>query len=669
MPESYVIANLIGFTAGLVITALLLVLAMRAIGLPGAAFANLSFAGCALLWNIGGLSKSLLFLLGAVKGSEGALIAGAIQFTGAALWPIPTLVIWRSLADRRWQEIACKALLMLATFNGVAIIGALWFVASVGSGRFPMETLAGFAAYNGSILLVLVAIVLFHRTFASRGLRFYSVATALGVFATTILIILGKIASGGAARAALKALSEQSVLLIVIGAFFLFTRFRFADLFLRLSLRILLATGLGTALILLIRAPFIARLESISAYPNAAGFFVSSLLTTGLLLAFYLLDRGVERLVNQWIFRVPDYRTSIKLLIQSIRNLYAESEIATAAEKIARRTLDLDDVHVLSCDTLPQSQWPPEIREGEVTELRSADPLRPLLPHPNVSCLVPVRVGSDVAFVLCVSLGAGRRSLVTHEVSYLRSAALHLGNRLDLLRTEREMLERETRETLLRQQLTDAELRALRSQVNPHFLFNSLNTIADLIITNPERAELMTVRLAKTFRHVLAQSSRPFTSVQEEIEFVRTYLYIEEARFSDRLQVQIDVAPEVTTEQIPSLILQPIVENALKHGLAPKLGIGHLWIAAHCIGNQICLQVEDDGVGPASSAFSKPNGSHWPLGTFSAEAEKSGVGLANIAQRLRTLYRDGASVSFESREVGGSRVTLLLPKRAGAAAV
>jgi two-component system LytT family sensor kinase len=669
MPESYVIANLIGFTAGLVITALLLVLAMRALGLPGPAFANLSFAGCALLWNIGGLSKSLLFLLGAVKASEETLIAGAIQFTGAALWPIPTLVIWRSLARARWQEIACKALLTLATFNGVALIGALWFVALVGSGRFPMETLARFAAYNGSLLLVLIAIVLFHRTFASRGLRFYSVATALGVFATTLLIILGNVAPSGATRAALKALSEQSVLLIVIGAFFLFARFRFADLFLRLSLRILLATGLATALILLIRAPFIARLESATAYPKVAGIFVSSLLATGSLLVFHLLDRGAERLVNQWIFRAPDYRISTKLLVESIRGLYAESEIATAAEEIARKTLDLDGVHVLHYDALPQPQWPPQIREGEVVELRNADPLRPLLPHPNVSCLVPIRVGSHVGFVLCVSLGASRRGLVTHEVNYLRSVALHLGNRLDLLRTEREMFERETRETLLRQQLTDAELRALRSQVNPHFLFNSLNTIADLIITNPERAELMTVRLAKTFRHVLAQSSRPFTSVQEEIEFVRTYLYIEEVRFSDRLQVQIDVAPEVRTEQIPSLILQPIVENALKHGLAPKPGTGHLWIAARCIENQICLEVEDDGVGPASSAFSKPNRGCWPERTFSAEAEESGVGLANIAQRLRTLYRNDASVSFESREAGGSRVTLLLPRGAGSAAV
>jgi two-component system LytT family sensor kinase len=326
-------------------------------------------------------------------------------------------------------------------------------------------------------------------------------------------------------------------------------------------------------------------------------------------------------------------------------------------------------VRLLNYGSLPQQRWPPEIGEGEVVELGDADPLRPFLPRPNIDYLFPVRTGSHVTSVLAVSLGPTRRGLVTHEINYLRSVALHLGNRFDLLRTEREMLERRTRETLLRQQLTEAELRSLRSQINPHFLFNSLNTIADLIVTNPERAEIMTLRLAKVFRHVLAQSARPLTSVQEEIECVRTYLHIEEARFSDRLHVEIEVAPEVAADQIPSLILQPIVENALKHGLAPKPGPGHLWISVRAQGSQICLQVEDDGMGPSSRALAKSNGNQRAADTASLGTKDSGVGLTNVAQRLKTLYWDRASLSFEPRPAGGSCVTLLLPRSAGTTAV
>ena len=243
---------------------------------------------------------------------------------------------------------------------------------------------------------------------------------------------------------------------------------------------------------------------------------------------------------------------------------------------------------------------------------------------------------------------------MSHEVAYLRTVATQMGQRFDALRSERERVERLSREAVLLQQVAEAELRALRAQINPHFLFNSLNTVADLVVTDPARAELMTLRLAQVFRHVLAHSARPVTSIREEIEFVRTYLFIEEARFGDRLRVEINMAPEVAAEKIPSLILQPIVENALKHGLAPKIGPGNLRIGATARKEHVCLTVEDDGMGPGTSA---------------RQAASSGVGLKNVAERLRTLYRDRAGVRLEAVAAGGSLVTILIPwgaKEAGA---
>ena len=146
---------------------------------------------------------------------------------------------------------------------------------------------------------------------------------------------------------------------------------------------------------------------------------------------------------------------------------------------------------------------------------------------------------------------------------------------------------------------------------------------------------------------MLAQSRRPLTSIREEIDFLRTYLHIEEARFGDRLQVAIEMDPAIAGEQVPSLILQPIVENALKHGLGPKPGPGHLWISAHAEDNQIRLTVEDDGMG---------------LNGRSPSDESEGLGLANVAERLSTLYQDRASVRLEPRAGSGSRVTVRIPR-------
>ena len=153
----------------------------------------------------------------------------------------------------------------------------------------------------------------------------------------------------------------------------------------------------------------------------------------------------------------------------------------------------------------------------------------------------------------------------------------------------------------------------------------------------------MTLRLAEVFRHVLDHSSRPLTSIRDEIDFLRTYLYIEEVRFGDRLQVRIDVPQELESSQIPSLILQPLVENALKHGLGPKPGPGHLTITVRADGDHLYMTVEDDGMGLA-------------------ERQSKGLGLANVAERLQTLYQDRGGVTLGPREGGGSIATVTIPR-------
>jgi two-component system, LytTR family, sensor kinase len=289
----------------------------------------------------------------------------------------------------------------------------------------------------------------------------------------------------------------------------------------------------------------------------------------------------------------------------------------------------------------------PGLAEGQIVEL---DPSAGWQPLPNAEALIPISSNARVSHVLAVAPGAGRPGLVSAALDYLRGIAAQCGHRLDALRLEREAIERESREALLLQQVTEAELSALRAQLHPHFLFNSLNTIADLIVRDPRRAEEMTLRLASVFRHVLAHLRQPLISVREEIAFLRAYLYIEEARFGDRLRVEIDVDPQVAAAEIPSLILQPLVENALKHGLGPKPGPGRLWIAARAEGDSILLTVEDDGLGPHAPTPRLP------------DRESGGVGLTNVAERLRTLYQDRASFRLEPREGGGARAIVILPR-------
>src|SRR5262249_46005263 len=194
----------------------------------------------------------------------------------------------------------------------------------------------------------------------------------------------------------------------------------------------------------------------------------------------------------------------------------------------------------------------------------------------------------------------------------------------------------------------------LRAQLNPHFLFNTLNTILDLIASEPEKAETMTERLADVFRHVMIGTERDMVTVGEEIDFLRRYLEIERVRFGDRLLVEFDLDPLLSDLPIPSLLLQPLVENALKHGLASKVGAGTLRISGQVDGDLIHLVVQDDGVG-------------WPgddPGNQTAGFARPGLefGLKNVRERLAAVYGDRATMAVCSTPGLGSSVRITITK-------
>jgi two-component system LytT family sensor kinase len=664
----YLAASLIGFATGTAISILLLVLTVRAAKLQGASAASFLFVTCCLLWNLGGLGHSVALTCGAPEQGRAALIILACQYTAAAAWPITVLSLWSPLANLRWQKIGCRLLQALGVITCTVIVILLWHGVLTGVNSASLLFLKKSTPYNGAILLTL-GMALFRERLVSRAMRLPFLAMIVGAFgATTAVLILQVLPFDRVVSDLLRVVSEQITLLIVLGAFFLFARFRFSDLFIRRSLRVVLAALTAVAFTLSYYALSLFRFEGRVAHPGAARACLETLTAVPMLVLFTFVDRRIGEFVNRWIFRAPEYRTLVRELSEKLAQLRSEAEIADAVETTARQSLELKAAQLVMVENLSTSNWPhshgPEpnwlnaVNDGELVELDCQHPYHAGHTQDEVELLVPVRSEGRVTHMLAISPGPARRGLVTHEVNYLRSVAAQCGQRLDALHREERLIVVQSREAVLLQQVTEAELRALRAQVNPHFLFNSLNSIANLVVTNPEQAETMTLRLARVFRHVLANSVRPLIPLHEEVEFLETYLQIEEARFGSRLQVKIAVDPAVAMEQIPSLMLQPIVENALKHGLGPKPGPGHLWITAEADGNQVRLRVEDDGVGPAIGVL-ELNGSN---------GRSNGVGLENVAQRLNALYQDQGRMTIEVRHAGGTRVTILLPRESGAAA-
>jgi len=207
----------------------------------------------------------------------------------------------------------------------------------------------------------------------------------------------------------------------------------------------------------------------------------------------------------------------------------------------------------------------------------------------------------------------------------------------------REFKERHLKAVELESMLRQSQLQALRSQLNPHFLFNTLNSVAELVHENPLLAERMILRLAELLRSVLQSPASLDASLADEIDFIKGYLEIEQMRLGERLRVTWEIAPEALPARVPPLILQPLVENAVRHGIAASTHGGMLSIRAACLDGFLDLQVRDNGPGlPAA-----PNG------------HRAGVGLANTRSRLQRLY--GARQQFELIDDHGVTVNLRIP--------
>lgn len=202
------------------------------------------------------------------------------------------------------------------------------------------------------------------------------------------------------------------------------------------------------------------------------------------------------------------------------------------------------------------------------------------------------------------------------------------------------------------QLVTIAELDALHAQINPHFLFNTLNAIITYSRTHPETARRLLIRLASFFRQALKRHGH-FNSVKEEIEYVNTYLILEKARFREKLRIKRDLDPSLFEYQVPVLTLQPLIENAIKHGVQPKVGTGTVEIKARLINGEMLFIISDDGVGISSDRM--------PKVILPGFGSGNGVGLSNVHERLKSLFGEDYGLRIMSEVNKGTSVYIRIP--------
>lgn len=207
----------------------------------------------------------------------------------------------------------------------------------------------------------------------------------------------------------------------------------------------------------------------------------------------------------------------------------------------------------------------------------------------------------------------------------------------------------ELRASRLEAQLAQAQLQALKMQLHPHFLFNTLNSISELIYKNPDTAEQMVTQLSDMLRLSLDKVGVQEISLKQELEFLNKYLEIEQTRFAERLKVSMEIQPDTLDAYVPNMILQPLVENAVRHGIAPRSGGGHIEIHARRDDGMLRMEVRDDGRGLTEDA------PHISL--------NGGVGLANTRARLEHLYGVTHRFKLSSPPGHGLTVSLTIPFR------
>ncbi|MDQ4123140.1 MAG: histidine kinase [Acidobacteriota bacterium] len=607
-PDAALLVNLLGFAVGLALYAMLLVMSVqRRRDTDRLDFLLLATALLGLLWNAG---EFFAFVWRDFAQAEIAPIFAAAAYS--ALGFLPAVVVHSAFSTEK--KNAKSNFLIFAAYILSFAAAALHFQAAVFRGVAPSNESLLILTFG--YLLILTALFLLNLRQSIERKAIW--ASALAVFAVSALHLSLPHSSEGFWLTELVA--HQASLPLAFAILYQNFRFAFADLFLKRALSLCLLAALVFVLYFAVGIPLF-RIHAEHAPNDSQPVFVLFGLWMATALVYGYLHRAAVWFVDKVLLRRADYhklRTEIRVEIETLETVEA--------------VLNYICARFASVLTADNSNW------KEIDKRRNAV-------FSNNAADVFVPTAEAPFYQINLSDFAGARRLLSDEIEMLEDAALIAARRIDQLRVTHERCEQELREQEIAKLASEAELKALRAQINPHFLFNALTTIGYLIQTAPEKALDTLLQLTQLLRGILRQNAE-FTSLGDELKLIQNYLEIERARFEERLEVEIDVSPELKSLRVPSLVLQPLVENAVKHGISQKKAGGKVKISARLDENSLILEVTDTGAG------------------VSLDELKLGIGLSNVENRLKTYYGEQANLAFESKAGAGATASIKMPIKA-----
>jgi signal transduction histidine kinase len=615
--------HLVGFATGIVLYGMLALMTRRTALRRGTADSGGSIALLAallgLLWNVGAL-----VVYGWQDFALGDLSPWITAISYSALGFLPAVVVDSATRSRR--PGARPSTLALCAYALSAVATAIQAVSVARSGAISSSALLTLTIGYVSIVLV-VAVRSVGRTGSQRALT----AVALAAFAVSALHLSRHTNANDSWFVEL--IGHHASLPLVLVILYQDYRFALADIFLKRALAILLLVSVVLAIYALALAPMLAG------DPSRLPIGLPAVLLAGWIgtaLAYPLLQRGVDRFVDRVVLGRTDYRELRSSLVQRLSSAATVDEALDRGTECVQSALD---------------------GEAEWEEDPAADPARRdavLVAAESFGVSVAVPTAELPSYYITTRHLPHGRALLSDDVALLDSAALLIARRIDELRMADERYHRDLREHEIRRLAAVSELEALRAQLNPHFLFNALSAVGFLIRSSPSRALDTLYQLTSLLRAVLRRNNGEFVTLDEEMQIVDAYLAIESARYEERLTVIRDVPQELLTAAMPPLVLQPIVENAVKHGVSTLRDGAVVRISAFRApgsegsdGEQLRLIVSDSGPGVSGADL--------------AARRHAGVGLSNIERRLDHYYGAGASLEFESMVGVGTTVTLTIP--------
>lgn len=647
------LVNTIGFAAGLSLYAMLLVMVL---GGPTAAIrvVNSSIAVptfripterlplvtglLGLVWNV---AELIVYVSRDLQGRDPSPVVVAIAFT--ALGFLPAVVVHSAIDVPSAGEAPVLGTWVRRSAYGLSSTGAVLQIAAAVTGR-PDLSDAGLRLLTVGFLVVIAALFAVSRNSAHprRAVWF----AALSVFAVSALHLTHHT---GNESWMVELVGHHASIPLAVAILYQDFRFALADIFLKraLSLVLLVAVSFGLYIGVVARL-FEMRDASGRLEPLAVGAMIGVWVLMAL--AYPGLRSIAAWFVDAVVLHRVDYDVLRSTVAREIAHLDESDEILAHACDRLRPALAARSVtwRLASSD---------EARDGAVSEApvssRLVQPAHP--DRTGDAALVTVSVPTAEAPQYAIDIGdlTGGRRLLSDDVATLEAVANLVARRIDAVRVSHQRYAHDLREQEISKLATEAELRAIRAQINPHFLFNALTTIGYLIQTSPERAFDTLMRLTGLLRAVLKRSEGDFSTLGEEIDLVESYLAIERARLEERLDVRIDVPEELRGIRIPMLVVQPLVENAIKHGIAPARAGGEVSVEARLEGTAdgtdqvVRLTVGDTGLGVSEAVL---------------EAGRArGIGLASIQRRLAGHFGDEAGLTIESVPGSGTTVEVRLP--------